>query len=181
MKTESHSHNTQQAALASRLKKSNESLRDVSQQLESIKASMNVETDRLETQLDFSAFMDSPVCKLIMERVNKGNFKSKIDYAYYKDYALDKEDLTALHTAVDRHFGRFTTRLKKAYPSLTKTDLDYCCLYLLGLTDADVAALMQRAYNTVNERSSKLRKIFDCKSQLSVALRSMAEYNHLTD
>ena len=62
----------------------------------------------------------------------------------------------------------------KAYPELTKVDLDYCCLYLLGLTDADIAALMQRAYNTVNERSSKLKRIFGCNNGISATLNAIA-------
>ena len=65
--------------------------------------------------------------------------------------------------------------ISKAHPELTPNDLDYCCLYLLGLTDADIAALMQRAYNTINERNSKLRRIFDSNKPLSVTLRGIAE------
>jgi hypothetical protein len=31
-------------------------------------------------------------------------------------------------------------------PNLSNGDLTYCCLYLLGLSDADVSALMQKEY-----------------------------------
>jgi len=87
---------------------------------------------------------------------------------------LSKEQVIALRRAADLHFGLFTLRLAKAYPELTKTDLDYCCLYLLGLTDADIAALMQRAYNTVNERNSKLRRIFGSENTVSITLQAIA-------
>ena len=97
-----------------------------------------------------------------------------MDCTIYKDYALDKEQLLALRGAADRHFGQFTARLKKAYPELTNSDLDYCCLYLLGLTDADIAALMQRAYTTVNERNSKLKSIFDSENAISNTLQTIA-------
>jgi hypothetical protein len=81
----------------------------------------------------------------------------------------------ALREAADRHFGQFTSRLVKAYPDLTKGDLDYCCLYLLGLSDADISALMQRAYTTVNDRGRKMKAIFGTEEPLSTTLRSFAE------
>jgi len=88
---------------------------------------------------------------------------------------LGKEQVTALREAADRHFGQFTSRLAKAYPDLTRVDLDYCCLYLLGLSDADVAALMQRAYNTVSERNRKMKAIFGTEEPLSVTLKGFAD------
>ena len=110
-----------------------------------------------------------------MERVNEGQFKSKVDYLVYKDYALNKEQLLALREATDIHFKDFTTCLTKEYPALTKGDIDYCCLYLLGLNDADIAALMQRAFNTICERDRKLKAIFGSEEPLSTTLRKMAK------
>ena len=54
------------------------------------------------------------------------------------------------------------------------SDLDYCCLYLLGLTDADIAALMQKAYSTVSDRSRKLKAFFDKDEPLSTSICSFA-------
>ena len=118
--------------------------------------------------------MDEPICRLILERVSAGQFNSKVDYLEYKSYALSKQQLIDLRVAVDQHFDKFTIRLKKAYPQLTNGDLDYCCLYLLGLTDADIAALMQRAYNTVIERDGKLKKVFGNENPLPVTLMGVA-------
>ena len=109
-----------------------------------------------------------------MQRVNEGQFKAQMDCKLYQDYALGKEQVMALREAADRHFKQFTVRLAKAYPALTKGDLDYCCLYLLGLSDADISALMQRAYNTVSERSRKLKGIFGNEEPLSATLRGFA-------
>jgi hypothetical protein len=110
-----------------------------------------------------------------MERVHDGQFKSKIDCELYKSYALDKQQLLDLRVAADRHFSQFTLRLRKAYPKLTSIDIDYCCLYLLNLTYADVSALMQRAYNTVVERDSKIQKIIGSEKSLPVTLMDIAQ------
>ena len=162
-------HRIQQSALSNRLKRSNEELRELKDQIRQQTDSMNT---KQETQA--LSFNDEPICRLIMERVNEGQFKAQMDCMNYKDYALGKDDLVALREAANRHFNQFTIRLAKAYPALTQGDLDYCCLYLLGLSDADVSALMQRAYNTVNERNSKLRRVLGSENAISFTLQAIA-------
>ena len=164
---ERHSHQIQQDALSGKLKQKSQEVRELQDQIKQ-------QNDRDAAVEPTISFAEEPICRLIMERVKEGQFKSQMDCSIYKDFALSKEQLMALHGAANRHFNHFTERLALAYPDLTKSDLDYCCLYLLGLTDADVAALMQRAYNTVNERNSKLRRIFGCKSTISATLQAIA-------
>ena len=168
LEAERQTHRMEQAAIAGRLKRSNQELRELKDQIKQM--------DDLAAKTEVAAsFNEEPICRLIMDRVNEGQFKSKIDYIIYKDSALDKQQLLDLRLAVDRHFGQFTARLKKAYPELTNSDLDYCCLYLLGLTDADIAALMQRTYNTVFERNGKMRKIFGSENPLPITLMGMVK------
>ena len=168
LEAERQTHRMEQAAISGRLKRSNQEVRELKDQIKQL--------DDLAAKAEVAASFDEElICRLIMDRVNEGQFKSKIDYIIYKDSALDKQQLLDLRLAVDRHFGQFTIRLKKAYPELTNSDLDYCCLYLLGLTDADIAALMQRTYNTVFQRNGKMRKIFGSENPLPVTLMGMAK------
>lgn len=168
MQAEREAHRMEKASMLGRLKRSNEELRELKDQI----PQQNHAVPKPETQA--ASFTEEPICRLIMERVNEGQFKSKVNYLDYKEYALSKEQITALREAVDRHFGQFTIRLSKAYPDLTKSDLSYCCLYLLDLNDADIAALMQRAYSTVSERSRKLKVLFGSEEPLSTILRGLA-------
>ena len=167
--TERHTHKMQQAALSSRLKRSNEELRELKDQMK-----LQKENLRKKDEMQAASFVDEPICRLIMERVNEGQFLSQMDCTIYKDFALDKDQLSALRKAADLHYNQFTMRISKDHPELTRSDLDYCCLYLLSLTDADIAALMQRAYNTINERNSKLRKIFGSENAISITLQAIA-------
>ena len=128
----------------------------------------------MKKRVEAASFVEEPVCRHILGVVREQQFKSKVDYLYYKEFALGKEDLLALREAADRHYGQFTSRLRETYPSLTKGDIDYCCLYLLGLEEADIAALMQRAFNTVCERSRKLKAVFGEDAPLSSMLRNIA-------
>ncbi len=167
METEKQAHRMAQAAMAGRLKRKNQEVRDLKGQIRQEGLTSGNSTA--------SSFVEEPVCHLIMKRVTEGEFKSKVDYINYKDAALNKQQLLELRLAADHHFNQFTVRLKKAFPKLTNSDLDYCCLYLLGLTDADVAALMQRAYNTVIERNGKIRKILGSENPLPTTLTDLAK------
>ena len=166
---EKHAHNLEKKALSGRLKKSNETLRELKDQI-----NQQNRNSILQIETPTVTFMDEPICRLIMERVREGQFKSQMNCTIYRNYALSKDQLITLQDAANRHFNRFTERLAQAYPDLTKSDLDYCCLYLLGLTDADVSALMQRAYNTVNERNSKLKRILGCNKSVSAVMFAIA-------
>ena len=169
MEAVQEAHRLEKASMSGRLKRSNQELRELKDQMRQ-QAGNNAPKQEAQAV----SFNEEPICRLIMERVNEGQFKAQMDCKLYQDYALGKEQVMALREAADRHFGQFTVRLVKAYPSLTKGDLDYCCLYLLGLSDADISALMQRAYNTVSERSRKLKGIFGSEESLSATLCGFA-------
>ena len=169
MEAVQEAHRLEKASMSGRLKRSNQELRELKDQMR--QQAGNV-APKQEAQA--VSFNEEPICRLIMERVNDGQFKAQMDCKLYQDYALGKEQVMALREAVDRHFNQFTVRLAKTYPNLTKGDLDYCCLYLLGLSDADVSALMQRAYNTVSERSRKLKGIFGSEEPLPATLRGFS-------
>ena len=169
MEAEREAHRLEKASMSGRLKRSNQELRELKDQMR-----QQAGNGAPKQEAQAVSFNEEPICRLIMERVNEGQFKAQMDCKLYQDYALGKEQVMALREAADRHFNQFTVRLAKAYPNLTKGDLDYCCLYLLGLSDADVSALMQRAYNTVSERSRKLKGVFGSDEPLSVTLRGFA-------
>ena len=168
LEAEREAHRLEKASMSGRLKKSNQEVRELKDQIKR-QEEVNAKPQQAES------FTDEPICRLIMERVREGQFKAQMDCKLYKDSALGKEQVLALRDAADRHFNLFTVRLAKAYPNLTKNDLDYCCLYLLGLSDADISALMQRAYTTVNDRGRKMKAIFGTEEPLSTTLRSFAE------
>ena len=167
LEADRQTHRMQQAAISGRLKRSNQEVRELKDQIKQ----MDDLAAKTKTTISFN---EEPICRLIMERVHDGQFKSKIDCELYKSYALDKQQLLDLRVAADRHFSQFTLRLRKAYPKLTSIDIDYCCLYLLNLTHADVSALMQRAYNTVVEHYSKIQKIIGSEKPLPVILVDIA-------
>ncbi len=167
VEAERQAHRMEQAAISGRLKRKNEEVRELKDQIKR-QEELNATPKHAES------FVDEPICRLILGRVKEGQFLSQIDCKIYKDYALSKEQVISLREAADHHFGLFTICLSKAYPKLTNSDLDYCCLYLLGLSDADISALMQKAYPTVSQRSRKIKAILGNDSPLPITLRGIA-------
>ena len=171
MESERQAHKMQQAALSGRLKRSNEELRDVSNQLEQMLAK-NVSSEAVLSD-DYKAFVNTPICLYIVDLVHTQQFKSKMDYLIYKDNALNKEQLLALRDAAGTNLPRFVSQIRKQFPKLTDNDMDYCYLFLLGLNEADISALMQRAYTTVCDRSRKISRIIGANESLYHTLRNM--------
>ena len=167
IKEERFTHKIQQKSLAGRLKRK-------SQEIQKLQDQIKQRDDSCSETAPVISFDEEPICRLIIDRVKVGQFKSQMDCIIYKDFALDKNQMMALHEAVDQHFVGFSSCLKKNYPQLTNSDLDYCCLYLLGLTDADIAALLQKAYPTVSQRSRKLKAIFGNEKPLPITLYGFA-------
>ena len=170
---ERQAHRMEQAALSGRLKRSNEELRDISKRLE-LSLSKNAQYESGVSN-DYAAFINDPICKHIVGVAHKQQFKSKTDYLIYKDNALSKEQLLDLRNAVQKHLPRFVSHIRRQYPKLTDNDMDCCCLVLLGLNEADISAMMQRAYTTVCDRSRKISRIIGTNDSLYHTLRNMLD------
>ena len=134
----------------------------------------NMALAEMKRKIEANPFVTEPICKYILDVVNENNFKAKADFRIYKEFALNKNQIMMLRDAVDRHYNNFTQTLCKKFPDLTIDDIDYCCFYLLGLKEADISALIQRAYSTVYQRSQKLKRIFNTTESLHSAVATMA-------
>lgn len=135
--------------------------------------SKNKALAQMKRKIETNPFVTEPICKYILDVVNENSFKAKVDFRIYKEFALNKNQIMMLRDAVDRHYNNFTQTLCKKFPDLTIDDIDYCCFYLLGLKEADISALIQRAYSTVYQRSQKLKRIFNTTESLHSAVATM--------
>ena len=167
IKEERQIHEMQQKALSGKLKKSNEALQIAMQQFD-----VGSTHDKRTPNRNFNTFIEAPICRTILETVHQHCFKSKIDYINYKEYALTKEQLLALRNAADVNMDGYTFRLRKRFSRLTDEDVTYCCFYLLDITDADIAALIQKAYPTVCERKRKIKRIIGEDNNIGYYLRN---------
>ena len=152
-----------------------ESMRSVSQQKEATIQALQSKLDMVVSNPDFQklpfdskmeTLYEMPICKRILQ-VKKANVKAFLSYPELK---LSDNQFTMLVNAVDAVFPKFSSWLIETYPRLKRYDVFYCCLYILGVTEAQAAALSGKTYQAVWIRSVKLREIFDNKSSLQIIL-----------
>lgn len=167
LEAERQTHQMNQTTLSGRLKKSNQDVRQLTYKISQMQEHLLNIKEQAISETQAASFFDEPVCRAIKERVDKGMFKTNMDYHLYKDSALNKQELLSLRQSANHHYNHFTSKLKQRYPALKEKDLDYCCLYLLGLGDADISALIQCSYNAVVERRCKLERVFGCIESVS--------------
>lgn len=109
---------------------------------------------------------EMPISKRV-RTVMDANVKA---FSSYPELVLSENQTSMLINAVDAVFPKFSLRIIEMYPRLKRSDVIYCCLYILGISEVQAAALMGKTYQAVWTRSLKLHEIFDNKSNLQLVL-----------
>ena len=150
---------------------------DTQQKEEKIKA-LQSKLDRVISNPDFQSLpfdkklltlSELPISKRVL-KVKDVNVKA---FASYPELVLSDNHMTMLVNAVDAVFPKFSVRIIERYPRLKRSDVIYCCMYILGVSEAEAAALTGKTYQAVWTRSVKLHEIFDNKSNLQFVLHDM--------
>lgn len=116
---------------------------------------------KLETLLEM------PICKRAC-MAKDANVKAG---SAYPELVLSEKQMDQLVRAVDSVFPKFSIRLMEKYPRLKRPDVVYCCMYVLGITEVQAAALTGKTYQAVWTRSIKLHEVFNTKTNLQAFLR----------
>jgi len=141
-----------------------EMIKVLESKLERVVSNPDFQTMPFDKKLE--ALYEVPVCKRVL-KVKEANVKAFNDYPELK---LSDNQLTMLVNAVDAVFPKFSVRIIEMYPRLKRYDVQYCCLYILGITEVQAAALTGKTYQAVWTRSLKLHEIFNNKSSLQIVL-----------
>ena len=110
-----------------------------------------------------------PISKRV-RKVLDANVKAGVSYP---ELVLSDNQMNMLVNAVDAVFPKFSVKLIERYPRLKRSDVVYCCMYILGITEIQAAALTGKTYQAVWKRSLKLHNIFDNKADLQFVLHDM--------
>lgn len=110
-----------------------------------------------------------PISKRVRTVLN-ANVKA---FSSYPELVLSESQMSMLINAVDAVFPKFSMKIIEKYPRLKRSDVIYCCLYILGISEVQAAALMGKTYQAVWTRSLKLHEIFGSKSNLQIVLHSI--------
>jgi hypothetical protein len=137
-------------------------------EIELKKTISNPDFQKLPFDKKLETLYEMPICKRVC-LVKSANVKAGVAYP---EMVLSESQMTTLVNAVDAVFPKFSLELIKKYPRLKRIDVMYCCMYILGVTEVQAAALTGKTYQAVWTRSMKLHEIFDNKSNLQLVLHN---------
>lgn len=132
----------------------------------------------------------SAVKKEVSKRVNEIRFLRKHDYQLRQDFFeaseiykkicemkdgkckahFQKDDFRSLATITNRLFDNFTICLKRDYPLLSPTDIQYCCFFRMNLTTAFIADVFCTSTDAVTKRKTRIKneKITNIPANMSL-------------
>ena len=74
------------------------------------------------------------------------------------DFNLKETEWDDFVTLIDKVYGDFTQRLMSQYPTLTKSDLQICCLTKQGFSNQVISILMNLQTNSYARRKSRIKQ-----------------------
>lgn len=74
------------------------------------------------------------------------------------DFDLKENEWDDFVTLIDKVYGDFTKRLIEKYPTLTKSDLQICCLTKQGFSNQVISILMNLQTNSYARRKSRIKQ-----------------------
>lgn len=129
----------------------------------------NPDFHQLPFDKKLATLYEMPICKRV-RKVLDANVKA---FSSYPELVLSENQTSMLINAVDSVFPKFSVKIIEMYPRLKRSDVIYCCFYILGITEVQAAALMGKSYQAVWTRSLKLHEIFDNKADLHFVLHNL--------
>ena len=126
----------------------------------------NPDFQRLPFEEKLATLYEIPISKRV-RTVLDVNVKAGVAYP---ELVLSDNQKMKLVNAVDAVFPKFSVKIIERYPRLNRGDVEYCCMYILGLSEIQAAALTGKTYQAVWKRSVKMHEIFDNKADLQFIL-----------
>ena len=107
----------------------------------------------------YEALMKETICFDLRQRFGRTEIITTNKSSFYADMAISARDKQALTHAVERHCPNFGPLLKAQCSEFTQNDFELCRFLLIGLTEPQVAVLLQKDYSTIWKRAKEIKKV----------------------
>ena len=150
---------SEQEATAKRLQNANARLQAENEQL----VQQQTRTQHAEPckapASSYEALMKETICIDLRQRFGKTEIITTNKSSNYADLAISARDKQALTHAVEKHCPNFGPMLKARCPEFTRNDFELCRFLLIGLSEPQVAVLLQKDYSTIWKRAKEIKKV----------------------
>lgn len=153
----------QHHTLVKRMKNNNARLKEENRNLSCTKTLSPVLQETKLCINDYKALMSEPVCIGIINRLSKTDIVTTNPSTAYRSISLSSKEERLLDEAVEKHCPNFTNRIASLYPSLKNSELKICPLFLIGLTDTQIAVLIQNQFSSLWKKGREIRRKLNCE------------------
>ncbi len=108
---------------------------------------------------EYDALLGEPICMNLLQRFGRMEILTTNKPKEYKALAITPKERQALAKTVMKHCPNYDLLLKMQYPKIKVTDLDVCRFLLIGLSEQQVAVLLQKDYSTIWKKVKRLREM----------------------
>ena len=108
---------------------------------------------------EYDALMHEAICLDLMQRFDKTDILTTNKPEEYAALAITPKEKQSLAKAVMKHCPDFDSILKTYYPTIKANDLEVCRFFLIGLSETQIAVLLQKDYSTIWRRSRRLKEM----------------------
>ncbi len=140
-----------------RLKKANARLQAKNEELAKLK---NTEHSA-PSKAPFSAYdslMKEAICFDLLQRFGRVEIITTNKPSIYASLAATTKEKQALINTMEKHCPNFGPLLMTQCPKFTRTDFEMCRFLLIGLSDPQIAVLLQKDYSTIWKRTKEIKK-----------------------
>ena len=110
-------------------------------------------------QQEYEALLNETICMDLVQRFGRTEILTTNKPETYKDLAITSRENQALAKAIMVHCSDFNSILKLKYPAIKPSDIEVCRFFLIGLSEQQIAVLLQKDYSTIWKRVKRLREI----------------------
>ena len=108
---------------------------------------------------EYDALLGESICMNLLQRFGRTEILTTNKPEEYKALAITPRERQALAKTVMKHCPDYDLLLKMHYPKIKATDFDVCRFLLIGLSEQQVAVLLQKDYSTIWKRVKRLREM----------------------
>jgi tetratricopeptide (TPR) repeat protein len=149
------------------------------QNLQEKEAHVNVLKNALNQQREEAerrrmAFLKEPICEAILNKAKSKQITTR-NVAHELGIALKDEELERLGEAVAKYYDGFDHVLLSQCPNLKHGYLALCHLYLLGLSESEIAALKNVSYSAIRKQNESLQEKLGVDENISAYVLRIAE------
>jgi len=122
-------------------------------------------TPKQEVRLDicnYESMMRDPVILDLKNRLSKVDIITTNDLSFYANLFMSPKEENKVNQVVESYCQGFTNKVAAMYPNLGEAELRVCKFFLIGLTEPQIATLINNNFRSVWKKSRSIKEKMGC-------------------